>query len=175
MIPPPSLHSSILCDCDMVSVLWGFPFSSPTFFLFPPGFISLFRLFCFVCVCFCYLPKQQCILYLYFVETATATKTDRQVFILNSFLFHRVLLAYPSMFSLMISVCLCVWMNPSHRKLKPSWFVLLFAKHGNEPFILFFFFCCFLFVCLFRLVCLPYKCLPPVSYTHLTLPTMAVV
>lgn len=100
MISPPSLHSSILCDCDMVSVLWGFPFSSPTFFLFPPGFISLFRLFCFVCVCFCYLPKQQCILYLYFVETATATKTDRQVFILNSFLFHRVLLAYPSMFSL---------------------------------------------------------------------------
>ena len=110
--------------------MWGFPFCSHTFFLFPPGFISLFRLFCFVFVCFCYLPKQQCILYLYFVETATAKKTDHQVFILNYFLFHRVLLILRCFLS-MILVCLCVCAGSSVRKTRKRtihtfFFLLLF-------------------------------------------------
>ena len=92
-------------------------------------------LFCF-CFVFCYLPKQQCILYLYFVETAIATKTDHQVFILNYF-FISPSLAYPSMFSLNdfgLPLCMC-------------WF-LPFVKQGNETILTsFFFFCCFLFSC----------------------------
>lgn len=124
MIPPPSLHSYILCDCDMVSVCGVFPFAVIlSFFFLLVLFLSsvFFVLFLFVFVIYrsnsvfyiCILSKQQ--------------QQQKQ-----TIKFHRVLLILRCFLS-MILVCLCVCAGSSVRKTRKrtihtffSFFLLLF-------------------------------------------------